>query len=144
MYKISRADERHRKDINRLCRKYIWSELDKSEPVRNYWIIRHRGKVIACAAMDNFRGSAIFTSLVVEREFRHRGIGSLLIEHRLNRARQKGAKYVALITMYYHFRFYKKRGFRTCPRTELPESLKGYPQFTAKRYMKCAVMFREL
>ncbi len=50
---------------------------------------------------------------------------------------------MTLVSMYYHFNFYKHRGFRTIPRKELPADIIGYEQFTAKRYMKCAVMINE-
>ena len=145
MYKIVRADERHRKDLNRLMRKYLWSTLTKDEPITNYWIIRDdKCKVVACCGLDFHNGNAILTSLAVEKGFRHQGIGSALVTHRLKIAKQRAAKFVALITMYYHFNFYKKRGFRTCPRADLPTSIKSYSQFTTSRYKKCAVMFRPI
>ena len=59
-------------------------------------------------------------------------------------AKERGAKIVALVTMYYWFRFYKKRGFRTCPRADLPAVIKDYWMFTAPRYKKCAVMYQWL
>jgi N-acetylglutamate synthase-like GNAT family acetyltransferase len=58
-------------------------------------------------------------------------------------ARKRGLKVMTLVSMYYHFNFYKHRGFRTIPRKELPADIIGYEQFTAKRYMKCAVMINE-
>ena len=145
MHKILRAGERHRKEINRLIRKAkIGSGLDRNEPIKNFWIVRNQNQVIACAGLDFYNDFAILTTLVVDKEFRHQHIGGSLIQHRLNVAKQSGAKMVALVTMYYHFNFYKRRGFKTCPRKDLPESIKDYSQFTAKRYKKCAVMFRTI
>ena len=61
-----------------------------------------------------------------------------------NDAKSVAGMATALVTMYYHFNFYKRRKFKTCPRKNLPESIRDYPQFTAQRYKKCAVMFRAL
>ena len=143
--KIVKADERHRKDINRLMRSAKIGCFGKNESIKNSWFVRHGGEIIACATLD-FHGPdvAILYGIAVRREFRHRGIGSRLIQHRMNVAGTRGAKIVALATMYYHFNFYKRRGFRTCPRAKLPESVKNYWMFTAKRYKKCAVMYQYL
>ena len=143
--KIVKADERHRKDINRLMRGAGIGCFGKDEPIKNCWFVRRGGRVIACASLD-FHGAdvAVLRGIVVERELRHHGIGSRLIAHRMKVAKERGAKILALATMYYLFRFYKKRGFRTCPRLSLPESIKNYWMFTAKRYKKCAVMYQYL
>jgi N-acetylglutamate synthase-like GNAT family acetyltransferase len=79
----------------------------------------------------------------VEKEYRRSGIGSALIQKRFERARKRGAKLLSLITMYYHFRFYKKRGFRVTKRALLPDDIRGYEQFTADRYKKCAVLIND-
>lgn len=145
MYKILRADSRHRADINRLIRgANIGSGLNPNEPVRNFWVVKVDNKIVACAGLDFFNDAAILTALVVEKARRHRGIGGALIRHRLEVAKRRGAKAVALVTMYYHFNLYKRRGFKTCPRKNLPKNIKDYGQFTTKRYMKCAVMFKSI
>lgn len=146
MYRTIKADEKHRKDINRLIQQAkIGSGFGEEEPVKNFWIVKNPdGKVVACCGLEFYNGNAMLTSLVVEKDHRHQGIGSALISHRLGIARKRKARLVALVTMYYHFNFYKRRGFRTCPRANLPESIKNYHQFTAKRYKKCAVMYRKI
>lgn len=145
MYKIIRADERHRTDINKLIKgANMGNGLGKNELIKNFWVVKENGRLIACAGLDFYNNSAILKHLVVEEEFRHQGIGGNLINLRLHAAKQRGAKIAALVTMYYHFNFYKRRGFKTCPRKDLPENIKEYSQFTAQRYKKCAVMFRTL
>lgn len=145
MFKILKADGRHRKDINRLIKEAkIGSGFQPNEPIKNIWVVREEGKIVGCAGLDFHGRTAILDSLVVEKEFRHRGIGTALIKHRLEIARQRKARLAALVTMYYHFRRYKKHGFKTCPRADLPESIKSYWQFTTKRFMKCAVMYRKM
>lgn len=142
--RILKADERHRKDINCLI---VSAKIGSSirGPIRNFWIVRMHNKIVACAGLDFFGNeAAILTYLVVEKEFRHQGIGSALIQHEIDLARKHGASLLALAAMYYHFNFYKRRGFKTCPRKDLPGSVKGYWMFTIQRYKKCAVMIRSL
>lgn len=45
--------------------------------------------------------------------------------------------------MYYHFNRFKRRGFRTYPRKDVPERLMSHPMLTDKRFMKCAVMIKD-
>lgn len=144
MYEIIRADERHRKDINRLTRK-ISAQASRNAPIKNMWVVRDNNKnIVACCGLDFHNNNAILTSLAVDEKFRHQGIGSSLISHRLKIAAELNVTYVALVTMYYHFNFYKRRGFQTCPRTDLPLELRDYWMFTVRRYKKCAVMYRKL
>ena len=144
-FEIIRADRRHRDAINRLITKTnIGSPYKEDEPMEKFWVARVGGKIVACHGLDFWDNGrvAIFTSAAVEKEFRHKGICSALMRTATEYARRRGADTAALCSMYYLFRFLKHRGFKTCPRKLLPESVRSYPQFTAKRYMKCAVMLK--
>jgi N-acetylglutamate synthase-like GNAT family acetyltransferase len=142
-YRIIKANESHREEIDRLI---VEAKIgDGFEgPISNCWVAKIDGRVIGFASLDLInKRAAVFTSLVVEKPYRRHGIGSALIDARFAAARKRGIKVLALITMYYRFAFYKRRGFRTIPRAELPADIATYEQFTAKRYMKCAVMINE-
>jgi N-acetylglutamate synthase-like GNAT family acetyltransferase len=102
------------------------------------------GRVVGCAGLDLINPKvAVFTYLAVEELLRHHGIGSALIEKRFAEATRRGATTIALCTMHYFYNFYKRRGFRTIHRAKLPDDIRSYSQFTAKCYMKCAVMINE-
>ncbi|TSC52337.1 MAG: hypothetical protein LiPW41_548 [Parcubacteria group bacterium LiPW_41] len=142
-FKILKADKRHKEEIDKLIQEVrIGSGVSGS--LKNFWFVRVNNQIVACAGIDCIDPqTAIFTHCAVRKEFRHNGIGSALINKRMEFARILEMKTIALITMYYHFNFYKRRGFRTCPRKELPDNLKNYWMFTARQYMKCAVMVNE-
>ena len=140
---IIKADERHRAEIDRLVREAKIGD-GMEGPIRNFWLAKIGDRVVGCAGLEFINDrAAVFTHLVVEKAQRKQGIGSALIEKRFEAARKRGVKALALCTMYYHFNFYKRRGFRTVPRANLPEDIRTFEQFTAKRYMKCAVMLNE-
>jgi N-acetylglutamate synthase-like GNAT family acetyltransferase len=143
-YTIIKAGERHRADIDRLLKETRIADGFGTGPVRNFWVAKCDGRIVGCAGMafipDN---AAVFTHLAVEEDFRHRGIGAALVATRFEEARKRGITTLALITMYYRFAFYKRRGFRTVPRAELRADLLAFPDFTAQRYKKCAVMVND-
>jgi N-acetylglutamate synthase-like GNAT family acetyltransferase len=140
-FKIIKADRRHRRDIGRLIREAKIGSGSQSSIPAYTWVAKVGNEIVGYAGLDLVGDrTAILHGIAVKREFRHQGIGSALINRRMEFARQRGISVFALVTMYYLFNFYKKRGFKTCPRGLLPDFLKNYPQFTAQRYKKCAVM----
>lgn len=140
---VVRADSRHKDEINRLIREANIGPGLRGPVSKNTWVAKIDGRVVGFAEMEFISWEvAILKGIVVEREFRHRGIGSALINHRMNIARQRGVKIPALCTMFYTFHIYRRFGFETCKRKYLPEPLRSYRQFTMQRYKKCAVMVR--
>jgi N-acetylglutamate synthase-like GNAT family acetyltransferase len=143
-FKIQQADKRHFSEINRLLIKTKIGQL-KEGINGQLWFVRCHGKIIACADLEIIDPQvAIFLHWAVDPDYRHQGIGTALLNHALDFARQKGIRLVALATMYYHFRRFKKHEFRTCPRQDLPGTVKDYWMFMADRYKKCAVMLKSL
>lgn len=142
-FAIVRADSRHKRAINKLIRGTKIGSGFKGPVPRNTWIAKTGGRIVGFAELEFIgKKAAILKGVAVDEEFRHQGIGSALIGHRFEVGRKQGVRVFALCTMYYLFKFYKKYGFKTCPREFLPEFLRSYPQFAAKRYRKCAVMVK--
>ena len=139
---IIQANEDHRHTINRLIRETkIGPQFRKGRLPWHTWVAKVGDKAVGFQVLVFWKNTvAILEGGAVNRELRHQGIGSLLMQRAVDEAKKKGATIVALATMYYWFRFCKKRGFRTCPRKNLPPIVASYPQFRHPRYMKCAVM----
>lgn len=150
MYRISRANKRHLKDISRLIvdtriGKETLAEQVAEGLAQHTWFVRMDGRIVGCMGAEFIdRRTAILTHLAVSAEYRKRGIGMALFRHAVEFARRRGAHTVAFITMYYHFRRFKKHGFAVFKRCDLPEAIKAHWMFTAKRYMKCAAMLRRI
>jgi N-acetylglutamate synthase-like GNAT family acetyltransferase len=142
-FQIIKASEKHRAEIDRLCRETRISDGFEGQ-VRNFWVAKVGDRIVGCAGMEFInKRAAVYTTLAVEEAMRHNGIGAALTAKRLEHARKRNVQMLLLITMYYHFNRYKRRGFRTIPRKELPEDVRSFEQFTAKHYMKCAVMIND-
>ena len=94
-----------------------------TKPISRFATFGSQSKAIAlvgCAGVVYFNGIAVLTHVAVEAELRRQGIGGALVDKAYDAAKGKGVKVVALITMYYRFNWFKKWGFRTVPRAELP------------------------
>ena len=140
--RIVRARSRHAEAIAALIRETGIGDIRPASvrPSR-FWVATDHGTVVGCASIDwHGRDVAVLSSCAVKKPYRHRGIGTAFVNLRLAEARKRRKRTAALCTMYYSFRHYKKLGFRTVPRAQLPDTVRDYEQFTVKRYMKCAVM----
>lgn len=141
---IDGARERHRSAVNSLITSAKIGSAVKGS-LKNFWIARIGKKIVGCAGCEILKnGAAILTYCVVNEEFRHNGIGTVLTTIRMDFCRTKGIRLLALATMYYQYDHYKKLGFRICRRKQLPPSIQNYWMFTAKRYKKCGVMIKYL
>lgn len=97
-------------------------------------------KVVGCSIFNQVNDVVFLDYIVTDKNHRKQGIGTLLLRAGLQKYRD--SKYIALCTMFYTFKFFRKFGFETCPRHKLPICIGEYPQFKSKRYKKCAVMVR--
>jgi amino-acid N-acetyltransferase len=92
------------------------------EGIRDYFVVRKRGRVIACAALQvTWVDLAEIRSLAVdEREQNHR-IGSLLIEACLEEASELGVPRVFCLAR--NPTFFEKHGFHLINKKELPQKV---------------------
>jgi len=108
------------------------------------------GKIIGTAGIQGIEGSSLIQSdvvlvnVAVEKPYRKQGVASFLIDVQVSRCKKLGAKTISLCTMYYQYRFFKKRGWVITKRADLPDPINTYWQFTDKRYKKCGCMVRVL
>jgi len=133
----------HLQDVNRLIFTSGIGEGNFKRLPPGFVVAKLNNAVIGCARIEMQPGFAVLESVVVEHSYKHKGIGSELIRNRLKYAVRQGRHTIALCSMYYHFNFYKRRGFHTIPRAKLPDNIRAYPQFVSPRYTKCAVMIGE-
>ncbi|MBD2028320.1 GNAT family N-acetyltransferase [Leptolyngbya sp. FACHB-711] len=98
---------------------------------QQFWVIECREKVIACAQLRTFPGAQELGSLVVSKNWRNKGLGTLLSQHLRQQANQPlyleclGERLV---------NFYQRLGFVPVAWQDLPQSLKrkyGISEFVA-------------
>ncbi|MEO0844285.1 MAG: GNAT family N-acetyltransferase [Cyanobacteria bacterium J06643_5] len=89
---------------------------------QQFWVIEFENKIIACGQLRNFIQTQELGSLVIDKNWRNRGLGSYLTQHLIEQASQPlyleclGNKLVS---------FYHKFGFVEVDFQDLPKSLKS-------------------
>ncbi|MCT7954689.1 GNAT family N-acetyltransferase [Laspinema palackyanum] len=106
----------------RAIRKLVFqAKLDPTQlRWENFSVIEFPDKVIACGQLRQFSGCQELGSLVVDKSWRDRGLGSYLVQHLVKEA--IGPVYVEC--MGWLVEFYEQLGFVKISWSELPKPLK--------------------
>ena len=92
------------------------------ENIRDYFIFREGGRVIACAALHiDWSDLAEIRTLAVSQEKQTQGLGSALIKACLNEAKELGINKVFCLT--YKPAFFEKCDFIQVDKMELPRKI---------------------
>jgi len=92
------------------------------EGLRDYFVWEQDGKIVGCAAMHvSWEGLGEVRSLAVLDEAQGRGIGTELVNACLQEARGLGLNRVFVLT--YIPQFFRRLGFRDCPKASLPHKI---------------------
>ncbi len=92
------------------------------EDIRDYFVVRKGGQVIACAALHvTWVDLAEIRSLVVDEKEQSQRIGSLLTQACLEEAKELGIPRVFCLVR--KPTFFEKHGFQLIDKTELPQKV---------------------
>jgi amino-acid N-acetyltransferase len=92
------------------------------EGIRDYFVVRRRGRVIACAALQvTWADLAEIRSLAVDEKEQNHRIGSVLVKACLNDAKELGIPRVFCLVR--KPAFLEKHGFRLIDKKELPQKV---------------------
>jgi N-acetylglutamate synthase-like GNAT family acetyltransferase len=96
-------------------------------------VLRDGGDLVGCVAMELYDDVGLLRSLAVVPERRGEGLGWMLADAALARARQRGARAVFLTTEHATDFFAEKFGFKTCERAALSRAMLTSSQFKVAR-----------
>ena len=92
------------------------------EDIRDYFVVRKRGRVIACAALHvTWVDLAEIKSLAVDEQAQNQRVGSSLIQACLEEADELGISRVFCLVR--KPAFFKKHGFQLIDKKELPQKV---------------------
>lgn len=92
------------------------------ENIRDYFVVRERGRVIGCAALHvTWADLAEIRSLAVDEQAQNQRVGSALVQACLEEARELGISRVFCLVR--KPRFFKKHGFQPIDKKELPQKV---------------------
>lgn len=92
------------------------------EDIRDYFVVRKRGRVIACAALHvTWVDLAEIRSLAVDEQEQNQRIGSALVQACLEEAKELGIRRVFCLVR--KPAFFEKHGFQLIDKTKLPHKV---------------------
>ena len=104
--------------------------------IRSYLLIRKKDKIIASVALHIYSVKlAEFRSLIVQKEYRNRGLGQLLIKAGINEAKELGLKELLVLT--YQANFFKKLGFVEIEKNKIPDKKIWADCINCKNFSNC-------
>ena len=109
------------------------------------FLIAWKGKEpIGCAGTSVYEDAAYFYGLAVRRDWQKQGIGSQLMQARIDVLRGAGIRYAVALVMFWNCRFFREFGFSPIRRELLPSSASVYSDITNPLLKRSAVMIRSL
>ncbi len=94
------------------------------ENIRDYFVVQENDKIVACGALHvSWADLAEIKSLAVAEDKQGQGIGETIVKMCLDEARDLGISTVFCLT--YKPEFFKKCGFKSIDKSELPRKVWG-------------------
>ena|SRR5215831_732001 len=125
-------------EIHRQLNRPHRSECNANE----YLIAWCHGEPVGCAATSLHAEGAYFYGLAVRRRWQHNGVGSQLMQARLDALPATQTEYAVALVMFWNSRFFRKHGFSPVKRTLLPVSALYHSDLTDPSYVRSATMLR--
>lgn len=125
----------------------IHGELHRPKrPVRasEYLVAVDSQRVVACAAVRMFKGGGYLYGLAVERKSQRCGVGAALTRARMDLIRERGESLAVVLAMFWNVNFFRKLGFQTVRREELPAAVRRIADFRKPEYKHSAVLWQAL
>jgi amino-acid N-acetyltransferase len=97
---------------------------------QDFIVAASEGQVVGCVALETFGRAALLRSLAVIEQVRGAGLGRVLYDRIVARAKEKGLKRLFLLTTT-AAPFFARRGFESVDRSEAPENMTKSAQFAS-------------
>jgi amino-acid N-acetyltransferase len=103
---------------------------DVASDQQDFIVAISEGQVIGCVALETFGGAALLRSLAVAEHVRGAGLGRILYDGIVARAKDKALTRLFLLTTT-AAPFFARRGFESIDRSEAPEAMTKSAQFAS-------------
>ena len=103
---------------------------DVSSERQDFIVAISEGQVVGCVALETFGAVALLRSLAVADHLRGDGLGRILYDRIVARAKEQGLTRLFLLTMT-AAPFFARRGFESLDRSEAPEVMTKSAQFAS-------------
>lgn len=107
----------------------------------SFFVFEDGGKIAGVAGIELYGNDALLRSVVVAKDIKSTGVGSLLTRRALDEAHARGARAVYLLTTTAE-NFFPRFGFERTTRDEVPESVRASREFQGACPASATVMRR--
>lgn len=118
-----------------------YEDIDLSK--QDFIISVRSEKIIGIVGLEPYDECGLLRSLAVEDTYRGHGIGRALVMEMTGHAREKGIKYLFLLTLTAD-RFFEKEGFERISRESMPEAIQNTTEFTSICPVSSVCMKKEI
>ncbi len=128
---------------DRMAIRRIYASLNR--PARRIWISEYlvaerEYQILGCAAVRMFTTGGYLYGLAVRHDSQHSGIGAALTRARMERICTGGGDQAVVMAMFWNVGFFRKLGFVTIRRDELPSAVRRLADFRNPVYKRSAVL----
>jgi amino-acid N-acetyltransferase len=117
------------------------ADVDRLVPC--FLVAREDGRVVACAALEEYGCAGLLRSVAVDPSHRNRGLARGLVTALIERAHSRGLAAVYLLTDT-AADYFARHGFRTITRAEIRPAVLASEQFRGENCASSTVMVLEL
>jgi len=114
-----------------------------SENFEEFVVAEEKGQIAGAIGLERFGSAALLRSAVVAPDQRGSGIGSMLVEQLLDRARKSGISEIYLLTTTAE-KYFPRFGFERTTRDAVPTAVKQSQEFKGACPDSAVVMTRRL
>ena len=116
---------------------------DVDHLVTGFLVAREAGRVVACAALEEYDGAGLLRSVAVDPSHRGRGLAQSLVSGLIQRARAHGLTAVYLLTDT-AAGYFVRHGFRTITRAQVRPAVLASEQFRGENCASSTVMMLDV
>jgi N-acetylglutamate synthase-like GNAT family acetyltransferase len=112
--------------------------------ISEYFVAEREGEIVGCAAVRVFPTAGYLYGLAVRQDCRRAGIGAALVSARMAAIAGAERKVAVLLAMFWNVAFFRKLGFATVRRDELPPMIRRIGDLRNPRYKRSAVLWTKV
>ncbi len=128
-YSMRKADLNDTKQIQRLIREFAAENLmlprslnEIYENIRDFWVVEHRGDIIACGALHAlWQNMAEVKSLAVNQKHQGEGLGAMIVKAALKEGKELKARKIFALTFVPEF--FEGLGFKRGKKENMPHKI---------------------
>lgn len=142
LFSIRPASPSDRPAIRRMHRSL--NRPERQIRISEYLVAAGNDQILGCAAVRLFPWGGYLYGLAVQHDSQRSGIGAALTRARMAAIRNSDGDLAVAMAMFWNVGFFRKLGFATVRRDELPSQIRRLADFRSPLYRRSAVLYSKV